>query len=349
MPKKAPTIKDVAARAGVSLMAVSRVCNPGVNGQVSTEMREKVLAAIQELGYHPDTLARSLRRRKSDTVGFYNGYRGIFTIGDDFPRAIFTGLQDASTELGQDLLIFHVPETPVSPADTARELSTSKADGVIFLPEQGDDELARLLADSHQNVVAIVEPLPGLPAITAQDAAGSRQIAEHLFARGHRHVMYRQSRLALTSAARRYEGFREAAETLGMTVTATKTTLPHDALDGGERDLLRQAAQEGITAIAAWHDYSAIQALLHCREIGLRIPEDMAIAGFDNLPPRICPPEVALTTINVNWSEIARRGVTYIVNGRESAARPDLGDEIVDDGGRYEIAIACRLSVGNTT
>src|SRR3569833_884422 len=98
MRKKGPTIKDVAARAGVSVMAVSRVCNPHATGQVSAAMRAKVMEAIEALGYQPDTVAQSRRRRRADTIGFYNGYRGMLTLDDDFRRSVFTGLQDASAD-----------------------------------------------------------------------------------------------------------------------------------------------------------------------------------------------------------------------------------------------------------
>jgi DNA-binding LacI/PurR family transcriptional regulator len=349
MRKKGPTIKDVAARAGVSVMAVSRVCNPSATSQVSAAMREKVMKAIKELGYQPDTVARSLRRRRSDTVGFYNGYRGMMLLEEDFPRSIFTGLQDESTELAQDLLIFNVPEEPRSPAEVVRELSTSKVDGVVFLPQEGDEELARLLGESHQNVVAIGEALPGLPAITAQDALGSRKIAEYLYSLGHRHVMYRRARVKLMSARRRYEAFIQAAREIGIDVTETETMRALDELDDREQEIVRNHKQREITAIVAWHDYSAVKVVLFCRENGIDVPGDLAVVGFDQLPPLLCPPEVDLTTIAVDWTEVAKRGVEYVVRGREYAARMEDGDEVLDDEGTFEIRLRSELHIGNTT
>ena len=349
MRKKGPTIKDVAARAGVSVMAVSRVCNPAATGQVSASMRAKVIEAIDALGYQPDTVAQSLRRRRSDTIGFYNGYRGGLFLEDDFPRSIFAGLQDESADLGQDLLVFTVPEEPRPPTDVVQELSTSKVDGVVFLPQEGDTDLARMLGESHQNVVAVGEALPGVPAITAQDVLGSRLIAQHLFDRGHRSVMYRRSRRDLTSSRRRYESFIATAAELGMSVVTTRTTAGMDDLDDTEQTILSNRHENGITAVAAWHDYSAVKAVLWCRENGMRVPEDIAVAGFDQLTPVLCPIDVSLTTIEVDWAQVARRAIIYLVKGPSFAARPDLGDEVIDHDGRYEIALASPLFIGNTT
>ncbi|MEO7719812.1 MAG: LacI family DNA-binding transcriptional regulator [Capsulimonas sp.] len=347
MSKKIPTIKDVAAHAGVGMMTVSRVCNPKTNGTVSDAMRQRVLQAINDLGYQPDVLARSLRQRRVDTIGFYNGYRDIFSLTDAFARALFIGLQDASTELKQDLLIFHPSKTPQSPADIVRELNTSKVDGVIFLPGDEDVILSQLLKASHQNIVTIGEVLPGLPAITSQDEIGSRMIAEHLHERGHRHVLYRHRRDPLPSAIRRYHGFCATAKELALQVTTTQTTLLNDEVDAKEQDLIRNAHRLGVTAIVGWHDFSAMAALLFCRHIGFNIPSDIAIAGFDALPLSACPSDVSLTTIDADWSGIARRAVAFVAQG-QSAALSDTRDTVIDHDGQEEIRVAGRLRIGNT-
>ncbi|BDI30433.1 LacI family transcriptional regulator [Capsulimonas corticalis] len=349
MAKKGPTIKDVAAHAGVSVMAVSRVCNPNGAGQVSEAMRRKVMEAIETLGYRPDTLAQSLRRRRSDTVGFYSNYHGAFVSDDEFGRSIFTGLQDASTELEQDLLIFTVPETPQAPSKIVHELSTSKVDGVIFLPRAGDEELAKLLIASHQNVIAIGEAISGMTSVTAQDIDGSRRLAEHLHSRGHRHVMYRQCGYGLVSGERRAASFRAAADALGMQVTGTRTSSIMDDLDDEERERIRTAQDSNLTAIVGWRDMSAVKAVVYCREIGLRIPTEMAVAGFDALTPFLCPPEINLTTIEVDWARIAKRAVGYVVNGGDFSGPGEPGDVVVHRDGAVEIAIDCPLVIGNTT
>ena len=349
LQQRGPTVKDVAALAGVSVMSVSRVCDPNYTGQVSPEMRSKVVEAIQALGYRPDYAARSLRKGRTDTVGFYNGYRGLMLLSDDFPRSLFIGLQDELTNLGQDLLIYNVPDNPRSPADVVHDVSMSKVDGIVFLPQHGDEELSQLLSESHQKVVTIVEAMPGLPAITAQDSVASAQLARHLYERGHRHVMYRRARANLTSSRRRFEAFSAEAAKLGMLVTATTTTELYDVLDDVERETIRQSRSLGFTAIVGWHDYAAVMAMLFCRDIGMTIPGDMAFAGFDKLKPAICPKGIDMTTVVSNWTEVARRGVDYIVGGVDAAFKPEREDHLRDNGGLPEIQIQSPLYIGNTT
>jgi DNA-binding LacI/PurR family transcriptional regulator len=310
-------------------------------------MRTKVMDAIETLGYRPDYAARSLRKGRTDTIGFYNGYRDLMLFSDDFQRSIFMGLQDELTNLGQDLLLYN--ESPRSPSDVVRDIGMSKVDGVVFLPRRGDEELSVLLSESHFKVVTIVEAMPGLPAITAQDAEGAALLARHLYDRGHRHVMYRRSSDDKISPRRRWEAFASAARNLGMRITDTTTTDIFDELDENERMILRDSRERGITAVVGWHDYSAVRALLFCLRIGKKVPGDIAIAGFDKLTPLFCPKGFELTTIAVDWPEVARRGVDYLVRGKEAAVRAGGGDVLVDNDGISEIQIHCPLFIGNTT
>jgi len=305
------------------------------------------MTAIETLGYRPDYAARSLRKGRTDTIGFYNGYRNLMLLSDGFPRSLFMGLQDQLTNLGQDLLIYN--ESPRSPVEIVQNIGMSKVDGVVFLPRDGDEDLSALLRESHFKVVTIVEAMSGLPAVTAQDAEASILLAQHLYDRGHRHVMYRRSRANLVSARRRWEGFTRAAAELRMQVTETLTAEVYDDLDETEQSVIKNAKARGITAVVGWHDYSALKALLFCLRIGLAVPGDIAIAGFDKLTSPICPKGVELTTIAVDWTEVARRGVDYVVLGREAAVHVEQGDTLIDDSSRLEIRIHCPLVVGNTT
>jgi len=334
--------------AGVSVMSVSRVCDPNYGGQISPEMRSKVANAIETLGYRPDYVARSLRRGRTDTIGFYYGYRGLMPFSDDFTRRVFIGLQDELTNLNQDLLIYNVPESPRLHEEIVRDVTMSKVDGVVFLPEEGDEEIARLFSESYQNFVTIVETMPGIPSITAQDADGSIRLAQHLYERGHRHVMYRTSRLRLTSARRRFDAFSSTARELGMQITPTTTNLLKDDLSDAEVETIREARTLGITAIVAWHDLSALKAAIYCRSIGIDIPGDMAVAGFDRLSHTINPKGLELTTIVADWQEIARRGVDYIVKGKDMVRLED-GDLVRDNNGVPHIQVHSPLFLGNTT
>src|SRR5579884_2493358 len=152
------TLNDVARRAGVSKMAVSVVINGSRSGtQVSQETRERILQAAKELQYRPNAVARSLARKRTNIVGFYNGYKGVD------PRTLFmadvmSGLQYGCEAFRKDLLT-HGSFRGTSVEDIYAELSNHMIDGLI-LYAPASDPLIPMLADSHLPVVAIVDPVP---------------------------------------------------------------------------------------------------------------------------------------------------------------------------------------------
>ena len=335
MKSNQPTIRDVAARAGVSPNVVSRACNPESGGYVSEASRARVLEAIKELGYHPDSRARYLRNPRTQTIGFYSGY-GTLDIEYEFARAIFEGLQSACDEFKQDLLIFHnMDNHPISFA--ADKLTSSKVDGVICHPREGDFELSSALSKIHKPIVRIAETFPNIPAVVADDWNGGRRIARHLYDRGHRRVVFRKETYGITSAQRRYDGFCDAAARLGMSVLSTTASSRDDDLTSEEQNLLSNFRMEGITAFACWRDWSATKVLVFCRERGIQVPNDIAVVGFDGMTPDFCPIDMRLTTLVIDWQQIAEIAVERLFDLIEHREVPA---ETIHAGSLY---------VGNTT
>lgn len=319
MRKNGPTIKDVALLAGVSPMVVSRVCNPSPKEYVSDASRERVLKAIEELGYRPDIRARSLRRQRNDTIGYYTGY-GVIWLIDMFARVIFDGLQIASSVYNQDLLIYHTLDNE-SVQDIARRLSNTKIDGFVYLPLPDDHGLSQLLLNINKPVVRIGEPYPGIPSVLADDFDGAKRIARHLYMRGHRRVIFRNQAQGHISAQRREKGFKEAAGELGVDVVVT--TSQHDLLTEHEKHLILNRKNEGITAVACWHDESAASVIHYCRENRIQIPDDLAITGFDGLTPGSCPDDVKLTTMVVDWENLSFKAVSLLIDIIEKREIPE--------------------------
>jgi DNA-binding LacI/PurR family transcriptional regulator len=315
-------------------MVVSRVCNPSPKEYVSEASRERVLKAIEELGYRPDMRARSLRRQRNDTIGYYSGY-GTVWLWDEFARVIFDGLQEATAEYNQDLLIYHALDREPALAAAMRIMST-KIDGLVYLPKPDDTELSRLLAQTNKPVVRIGEPYPGIPAVVAGDVDGGKRLARHLYLRGHRRVVFRNEPGNRVSSRRREYGFREAAEQLGMDVTVT-IAADADYLTDIEKDMILNRKSEGITAVACWHDLSAAQVVLFCRENRIQIPDDLAVTGFDGLFPPVCPPDVRITTIVVDWEYVAYKAVSQLIELVEKREIPQ------------ETIVRCSFLNGNTT
>ena len=331
------TLRDVAREAGVSTVAVSSVLNGSrSNTRVSTGTRQRILEAADTLGYRPNAVARSLRRRSTDIIGFYSGY-GYVNARDLFTSEIIGGIQEGCDAHHKDLLVhgtFHAHTVE----DVYAEMVNGTLDGLVMLTCPGDPLVERLAA-SGMPAVVVTDPVPALPSVSVDDADGSRQIARLLAAQGHRHILYRASPEARVSAQRRLSAFCIAAEEHGMNVSVTYPPFPNTRnpartsgqLTDEEETLLTRPARSRPTAAIGWSDTLAYPLLAECARLGLRIPEDLAVVGFDGIPPPI-PPARWLTTVSAPWSTVARMAVGLLVrriSGEEVPAETVLPVELV--------------------
>ncbi|HZP82673.1 MAG TPA: LacI family DNA-binding transcriptional regulator, partial [Chthonomonadaceae bacterium] len=194
-----------------------------------------------------------------------------------------------------------------------------------------DDPLVDLLAASHLPVVAIADAIPQLPSILVDDEAGGRIAAEYLAGRGHRRILYRNIDRPLVSAVRRHDAFCAAAARLGLQVREWRgendTTLPEDTL----WTWLDAPPEQRPTAAFCWNDMAAYDLLAHCRQRGVRVPDDLAVLSFDGLPTPFGT-VYQLTSIRAPWVEVARTAVSLLVaqiNGETVANETVLPVEFV--------------------
>jgi len=329
------TLEDVSRRAGVSKYTVSAVLNgTRSNTRVSTATRERILTAVRDLGYQPNAVARSLRRRRTDLIGLYNA-RGYFDARNRFLAEIMGGLQEGCVQFDRDLIVFRtVHDRHVD--QIYHDLVDGRVDGVVlYAPDE--DALAQRLAESHVPAIAIADAVPSLPSIVVDDAMGGRLQAEHLAARGHRRVLYRGFPWPARSVQRRKEAFHDTAARLGMTVLEGWPEMPDEhGLSRQERELLTLPAGERPTAAICWEDSHADRLLLECRSLGLRVPEDLAVVGFDGIPLGR-EPAWHLTTIQAPWASVAETAVRLLV---DQMAGKDVPAETV---------LPVKLLVGETT
>ncbi|BDI29621.1 LacI family transcriptional regulator [Capsulimonas corticalis] len=316
---EAPTLTDVALRAGVNKITASVVLSGGrSNTRVSEATRERIIAAAAELRYEPSAIARSLRRRETQAIGFYMG--GYIDTRSLFLADVVSGIQQACEQQRRDFLM-HGTFRGDSTDEIYTELVNGKVDGLI-LHAFSDSALAPRLAASHLPVIAITDPIAGLPSICVDDVAGGRLQAEYLAQSGHRHVLYGVCPYRLSSTVRRYEAFCAAAYALGMTVTAGAARTNDDVVSGVERHYLEIAPGKRPTAAVCWNDVFAYQMIEHFRSAGVRVPEDLAVVGFDGSTSPI-PPAYRLTTIRAPWRQMARDAVALVLSRHEGAAIPD--------------------------
>jgi DNA-binding LacI/PurR family transcriptional regulator len=327
--KQRVTLQTVAdfARVNRVTAAVALGRSPKGGTRVSEVTRLRVIEAAQQLGYAPNAIAQALRGERTNIIGYYAGYEAL-DAHSPFTAAILQGVQRSCYTYNQDLMLFGSFER-----DTVDNIYTTlmsgKIDGLVVLPTPRSPIMDRLF-DSHLPVVAIANTQPAIPSVVVDDAAGSTLLAEYLAQKGHRRILYRTPQEGRVSTVRRLEAFLAAASGLDMSVTVTYENEDH-TLSAQESAILKKAPDRRPTAAVCWMDHSAYALLDQCEGLGLRAPEDLAVAGFDGVPLRI-KPAYALTTIRAPWFEVAVQAVEYLLAllaGQEAPQETILPVELV--------------------
>jgi LacI family transcriptional regulator len=292
-----PTQREVARLAGVSQAVVSYVLNDVQTASVAPETRERVLAAIAAIGYVPDGTARSLRSRKSRTIAAI-----IPDITNPFYPEFIRGIQDACRCAGFDVLIFNTDgerSQELAALDAARR---SRADGVIITPFFIDlEDLMPLLREgtpvtSHGEVHPETDFPLDLISISGENAA--KAVVDYLLEQGHTRIGMISGLAATLTRESRVRGYRRALSEHHVPLDEVLIRGGDFTEHGGYEAMIELAAIEPRpTAVFAANDLMAMGALLACRELGIRVPDDIALAGFDDIPAaRLVHP--TLTTLN---------------------------------------------------
>lgn len=306
------TIKDIATRVGVSTSAVSAVL--GRNGsrsvRVSDATRGRILEVAAQLQYHPNRVALSLRYQTTNVIGLYTAH-GYLSPNVPFTAQIIGGLHQGCDQHRKDLLLHGLYEGR-HVEDIYGELADGRIDA-LALYTQPADELVELLAASALPVIALVDALPGLPCVVADDAGGSRILAKHLAELGHRKIAYISGTPPMVSAARRQRAFEEESALHGIEVIRCPQTARYEQFTDSDLAWLDLPPGRRPTAAACWNDISAYNLLEHCERRGIGVPTDLAIAGFDGIPPPR-PAPWKLTTVRAPWVDVARTAVSLLVS-----------------------------------
>jgi DNA-binding LacI/PurR family transcriptional regulator len=274
-------IRDVARRAGVSPATVSRVLTG--SARVADARRERVEHAIAELGFRPSPLARGLSLGRTATLGVIAPF---FTHWGTMAR--LRGITDSAAAADYDLMIFNV-ESPKQRADALLEFARrDRIDGLLVLSVPLEDEHVEQLRREKLPVVLVDVDRPEFSRVTIDDVAGGRMATEHLLERGHRRIGFvgdmPDKGLGFTVSDLRHHGYHEALTRAGVTAEPELTRLGvygRDAARAVASDLL--AAGYRPTAIFAASDMQAVGVLEAAADAGLRVPDDVAVVGFDDI------------------------------------------------------------------
>src|ERR1700733_14711014 len=296
--KVSVSIRDVAAKAGVSTATVSHVLN-GTRGS-KPETRQRVLAAIQELGYSQNQAGRDLARGRSSLLGLI-----ISDIRNPFFPEVTAAFQEQALLNNMDALVLNTNYDAHRTLNSVKRLMGLQVPGVAILTSQIDPAVVSMLADHR--IAAVYLDLgrvdDSISNILLDYEDGILEVLEHLTKLGHRRIAYIGGPLHLNSAQRRKNAFLESATQMGLEAPAT---IDADfTVKGGYFACAKLLAGSMPTAIVAGNDLTAIGVLHRAYDGGLRVPEDLSVVGFDDiLFAEFTQP--ALTTVSVPRIEIGR-------------------------------------------
>lgn len=318
-PKAPVTAADVARRAGVSIATVSRVLNRSVS--VTEEVSARVRAAAAELGYVPQAAARQLAQGRTSTLGLL-----LPEIGATFFSDMLRGIEQGASEAGYDLLIaIQRPDDPRRPS--WQPVGPHNTDGLLIFTDNVDAEEVWHFHRRRFPVVLLYRSPPAalpIPCVLVENRGGARLVVEHLIAaHGRRRIALLRGPHGNQDAEERAQGYREALAAHGLAYDPALVAAG-EFQERPAREAVARWLADGLAfdAICAGDDDSACGALLELQAAGLRVPQDVALVGFDDaLVARYLNP--ALTTVHAPTEQVglaaARQLVRLVGTGQADA------------------------------
>jgi LacI family transcriptional regulator len=286
--KKAPTLRDVALSAGVSPFTVSVVLNGSrSNTRVSDATRHRIEEAAATLHYHPNAVARNLARRCTKTLGvFFVVVEWAAALANPYASAILHGVFTRAGKSGYDILLYTEPWQGAS--RSASRYRDGRSDGVILVAPLTDTDIVSALAAVDLPLVAISaspENIPaGVASVDVDNALGIRLAIEHLWELGHRRIAHLTGDANVASVAIRRAAFQEEMERRGADLPEAYTVPgTYDGLAVGRslRGLL--SLPEPPSAVIAGNDNIAIAVMESARNMGVAVPQQLSVVGFDDI------------------------------------------------------------------
>lgn len=318
--RRATTIRDVAALAGVSVGTVSAVING--SSTVTEGKRQRVLKSIQDLSYKPNNSARSLRNRHVSSVGLI-----LPDLQNPFFSSIAEGVQ-LTAEENDVLLVLCITWAKAEREQYyAQTLQSARMDGVIYVSGSGIPSPDLLLLAQSRQILFVDESLPGvdIPFISAENRSGARQVADHVLRQGHTAIGIIGGPPRLWTSDQRLAGYREALAGAGLDPDAAPTMAGEYDEASGYRIAQEMLGRPGarITALLCANDLMAIGAMKYCRDAGLRVPADVSITGFDNIPSSslVDPP---LTTVTQPGRDMGRAAAQLLLHQIKGTSPPPM-------------------------
>jgi LacI family transcriptional regulator len=303
------TMREVAQKAQVSIRTVSRVIN--TQGEITETTRQRVLAAIEELGYRPSKVARALVTRRSDTIGLI-----VSDIANPFFSEVARAVQSKANVEGYDVFFCNSSGSWEEELRALDSLSDHAVDGIIVYPSPGLTlERIRPFADRYHPIVTLAYRIahPRISSVVISTRAGARQAVDYLVEKGHTTIAMLAGPAPTPIIHYRVQGYRDALLAHGLPFRDELVLAGAPVFERG-RLSTRQLLSDypAVSAIFAYNDLLALGAIRACHEMGWRVPDDCAVIGFDDIPPAVWS-SPALTTVRVDKQLLGRRAVERLL------------------------------------
>ena len=329
--KRSTTMADVAHLAGVSKTTVSFVINNVESANIPPETRERVLAAVAELGYRPNVQAQGLRTQRSGLFGFISDLIAIT------PHAgkIIEGAQDAAWEHHKILILVNTKKDRSMERSAIEMLIDRRVEGIIYATMYHQPViLPEVLKDLPTVLLDCFSEDRSLPSVVPDEEAGGRTATEYLLRKGHHRIGFINNCDPIPATVGRLAGYRAALAAFGVPFDEQLVCVDQSSSDGGYRgaQILMQLPQPP-SAIFCFSDYMAMGAYDALRKLGLSVPEQVAVMGFDNqeiIAAHLYPP---LTTMELPHYAMGAWAAHHLLHRIENPEKPDA----------IQHKIACKL------
>jgi DNA-binding LacI/PurR family transcriptional regulator len=319
--ERAPVMADVARLAGVSHQTVSRVLHDHPNVRAAT--RDRVLAAVRELGYRPNAAARTLATRRTRTLGVISFNTTLYG-----PACMLYGIEQAARQHEYFVTVAAVGTLDRrSVLDAVDRLRDQGVEGIVVIAPQTSAIAALANVPSDVPLVAVgCGTHAALASVAVDNEAGAELATNYLLDLGHRTVHHLVGPRSWLDAQEREAGWRGTLEKRGAAVPEPLAGVDWTARTGYELGR-RIAADPDVTAVFCANDHMALGLLRALQQAGLRVPEDISVVGFDDMPEtEYFGP--SLTSVRQDFDELGRRALRLLI---EIVGDPDAGLEMADE------------------
>ena len=328
-----PTLRDVAALAGVHPATASRALNPDTKGMTSADTAERVMRAAEQLGYRPNAVARSLRTARSSSIGVV-----VPDLTNPLFPPIVRGIEAALAPYGYVLLIVNTDNNARQEEQLIASLRARSIDGLILATATFGDPLIEMLAHGDLPVVLVNRRREGLPlpSVIPDDAAGIRQAVEHLAGLGHHRIAHIAGPQDTSTGTTRLRAFRAAVAEHGLATDNGLIGWSDSWSEAEGARALRALLDRGpsFSAVIAGNDMLAVGCYLALDEAGLNCPADMSVVGFNDMPfiSMLRPP---LTTVAFSHYQVGAEAAQLLLerlNGTDTVKVLYLAPELIVRG-----------------